>query len=212
MKLSDFNVVKIISDLLGEKDTSNETAEFLKELDYPHISDLLPVVGYDKDSGIFYNRNSLGFIIEAQPLIGANEQIVEGLDRILQNNIPRDHPLQIILLGSQAVKEQLEYGLQNFSWKGHRAEECNNLTRSFYLDAAQNNFKNNADHPLTLRDYRLFFAYSIPVKNANDVSLMKIKETRRSLISSLNSNSIHCQEMNINRFCALVREIVRLAP
>lgn len=208
MKLSDFNVVKIISDLLGEKDTSNETAEFLKELDYPHISDLLPVVGYDKDSGIFYNRNSLGFIIEAQPLIGANEQIVEGLDRILQNNIPRDHPLQIILLGSQAVKEQLEYGLQNFSWKGHRAEECNNLTRSFYLDAAQNNFKNNADHPLTLRDYRLFFAYSIPVKNANDVSLMKVKETRRSLISSLNSNSIHCQEMNINRFCALVREIV----
>lgn len=208
MKLSDMNVAKIVADLLSDKDTSNETTGLMKELDYPHISDLLPVRGYDAAGEIFYNRNSLGFVIEAQPLIGANESLVEGFERILQSNIPREHPLQIILTGSQAVQEQLDYGLQNFSWKGHRAQECNDLTRSFYLDAAQNNFRNNADHPLTLRDYRLFFVFSVPVKNANDIAIMRVKEIRRSLISSLSSNGLHCQIIQINRFCGLIREMV----
>lgn len=208
MALEDFNIIRIISNILGERDTSDETSQLIKELDYPHISDLLPCIGYDSDHELFYNKNSLGFIIEAQPLVGANESIVEGLDRILQNNVPRDHPLQVILLGSQSVKSAIEFGLKDFSWQGFRADECNELTHSFYLDAAQNTFQNPADHALTLRDYRLFFVYSHPVKKANDNEIMKIRDIRRSLLSGLNSNSIHCQPISVNVFSGLMRELV----
>lgn len=204
----DLNIVKIIHRLIGDKDTSSETEQQLKELDYPHIKDLLPCVGYDNDTELFYNKNSLGFIIEAQPLVGANETLVEGLDRFLQNNLPRDLPLQVILLGSQAVKSQIEYGLKDFSWTGHRAEECNQLTHSYYLDAAQSAFKITGDHVLSLRDYRLFFAYSQVVKNADENEIIKIKNIRRSVLSSLSSNSIHCKAMKVNEFCSLMREIV----
>ena len=208
MKLNSLNIIKLISELLGEKDTSNETAKFLNGLDYPNICDLLPVVGYDNNSELFYNQNSLGFIIEAQPLIGANELIVEGLDRVFQNNIPRDQPIQILMLSSQAVKEKIEYGLKDFSWQGYKADECNNLTKAFYFDGAKNQFNNKADHSLSLRDYRLFFIYALPTKKVNEMSLMKVKEVRRTLLSSLNSNNIYCNTMNINRFCSLMREIV----
>lgn len=208
MNINSLNIVKLISNLLGEKDTSNETAKLLSGLDYPNICDLLPIVGYDNDSELFYNQNSLGFIIEAQPLIGANELIVEGLDRVFQNNIPREQPIQILMLSSQAVKEKIEYGLKDFSWQGYKAEECNDLTKAFYFDGAQNKFKNKADHSLSLRDYRLFFIYALPTKKVNENNLMKVKEVRRSLLSSLNSNNIYCNTMNINLFCSLMREIV----
>ena len=82
------NIIDMISSLLGEKETYTETKERLTELDFPHIRDLLPFKFYDQENELCINDNSVGFVLEAQPLIGANETIVEGLSRILQNNVP----------------------------------------------------------------------------------------------------------------------------
>ena len=118
MAFNPLDVVNVISNLLGEKDTSNETAQLMTELEYAHIRDLIPFKYYEKDSGLFINDQSIGFIIETQPLIGANEQLVESFNRILQSNIPRDHYLQVSLLGSKAVKEIIDFGLKDFECKG----------------------------------------------------------------------------------------------
>ncbi|NNH97765.1 type IV secretion system protein TraC [Pasteurella multocida] len=208
MSLNPLNIIKIIGELLGEKDTTLETSNILKELDYPHISDLIPLKYYDEDSELLINSRSVGFIIEAQPLIGANEQLVEGLDRLLQNNIPRDYPLQILLLGSQAVEEILDYGLKDFSWKGYKADECNNLTRNFYLQGAENVLKNRANHPLTLREYRLFFIYAAPTNSINETVFLKLKDAKRSLLSALNTNGIYSEPLGIKGVMSLIREIV----
>ena len=105
MGFNPLDVVNVISNLFGEKDTSNETSQLMTELEFAHIRDLIPFKYYDQDSGLFINDQSIGFIIETQPLIGANEQLVESFNRILQSNIPRDHYLQVSLLGSKAIKE-----------------------------------------------------------------------------------------------------------
>jgi len=104
MGFNPIDVVNVISNLLGEKDTEQKTAELMTELEYSHIRDLIPFKYYDSDSGLFINDNSIGFIIETQPLIGANEQLVESFNRVLQSNIPREHYLQVSLLGSKAIK------------------------------------------------------------------------------------------------------------
>ncbi|MFW9274143.1 TraC family protein, partial [Glaesserella parasuis] len=99
--------------------------------------DLIPFRFYDEDNNLFVNSDSVGFIIEAQPLIGANENLVNGLTRMLQNNLPREHHLQVTMLGSQAIQEKLEYGLKDFAWRGEMAEECNRITKNFYLAGAE---------------------------------------------------------------------------
>lgn len=205
-----FNVAEIVRDVLGDKDTSARTAELIQELDYPHIRDLIPFNYYDKDSELFINNHSIGFIIEAQPLIGANEAFVEGMNRILQNNIPRGHYLQVALLGSEAIQESLEYGLKDFAWKGYKAEDCNHITKNYYLSGTETSLKNKANHPLTLRDYRLFFVYAIPISlsKINDVVMTKIKEARRNLLSSLSTNGMYCEAMGINAVMSFVRELV----
>lgn len=207
-KFNPLNIIDMIASLLGEKETYTETKDRLTELDFPHIRDLLPFKFYDLENELCINDNSVGFVLEAQPLIGANETIVEGLSRILQNNVPREHFLQVTLLGSQAIQERLEIGLKDFSWEGKLANECNRITRNYYLAGAESTIKNRANQPLTLRDYRLFFTYALPTKHFNDKIITKVKEVKRSLISALNTNDVYCQTSTIESLTSLLREII----
>ena len=59
MAFNPLDVVNVISNLLGEKDTSNETAQLMTELEYAHIRDLIPFKYYDKDSGLLLLKHSL---------------------------------------------------------------------------------------------------------------------------------------------------------
>ncbi|PAV08590.1 hypothetical protein CBG25_03760, partial [Arsenophonus sp. ENCA] len=39
---------------------------------------------YDAESGLFINADSIGFMLEAMPLMGANEQIVLTLENLIR--------------------------------------------------------------------------------------------------------------------------------
>lgn len=208
MGFNPLNVIDIISNLLGEKNTSTETASKLEGLEYPHICDLIPFKYFDPTSELCINDGSIGFILEAQPLIGANEQLVESFERLFQSNIPRNIPIQVTLLGSKAIKDIVDYGLKDFEWKGENAEECNRLIRNFYLAGTEDTFKNRANHPLTLREYRLFFTFTYPTKKFDETTIIKVKDIRRSLLSALLSNGINVENCSINQICSLLREVI----
>lgn len=208
MGFNPLKVLDVITSLMGEKDTYTETKERLAEMDFPHIRDLLPFKYYDFDSDICINTNSVGFVLKAQPLIGANESVVEGLCRILQNNVPKEHSFQVTFIGSQAIQEQLEEGLKDFSWKGTLSTECNTITHNYYLSGAEEHIRNKANQPLTLRDYSLYFTYAMPTKHFDEKVLMRVKEIKSSLISSLNSNDIFCNVSSINSLMSMMREII----
>ncbi|WP_334472481.1 type IV secretion system protein TraC [Arsenophonus sp. PmNCSU2021_1] len=203
-------IIELVGNALMEKDTTRETAKKLESMDYPHLRDLLPYRDYDGDHQLFINQNSLGFLLEAQPLIGANEKLVESLEELVKNNLPRDIPLQVILLSSQTVYEKLTTGLRDFSWQGNRADECNQITQGFYLDAARHQFANPQNLPLTLRDYHLYFAFCQPFKRVTESEIIKIRETRRNLLSALNASDIHANNASITRFLQMMREMINL--
>ncbi|MFP1498209.1 TraC family protein [Escherichia coli] len=46
----------------------------------PQFSRLLPYRDYNQESGLFMNDITMGFMLEAIPINGANESIVEALD------------------------------------------------------------------------------------------------------------------------------------
>ena len=83
------NVVETVAGILGERDTTNETRQKLQDMDYPHIRDLLPYKDYDTESQIWVNKESVGFVVESQPLIGANEKLAESLEYLLRDVAPR---------------------------------------------------------------------------------------------------------------------------
>lgn len=61
------------------------------------------------------NDTTMGFMLEAIPINGANESIVEALDHMLRTKLPRGVPFCIHLMSSQLVGDRIEYGLREFS-------------------------------------------------------------------------------------------------
>lgn len=72
------------------------------------------------ESGLFMNDTTMGFMLEAIPINGANESIVEALDHMLRTKLPRGIPLCIHLMSSQLVGDRIEYGLREFSGQVNR--------------------------------------------------------------------------------------------
>nr|WP_284499815.1 fertility inhibition protein FinO [Escherichia coli] len=121
-------------------DESAKANEVLGEMSFPQFSRLLPYRDYNQESGLFMNDTTMGFMLEAIPINGANESIVEALDHMLRTKLPRGIPLCIHLMSSQLVGDRIEYGLREFSWSGEQAERFNAIIRDVLLeDVAQRN-------------------------------------------------------------------------
>ena len=56
--------------------------------DYPSLVAALPYRYYDDTNEIFVNAGSAGFMMEAAPLPGANEQVMAALDDMLRKSCP----------------------------------------------------------------------------------------------------------------------------
>ena len=54
-------------------------------MSFPQFSRLLPYRDYNQESGLFMNDTTMGFMLEAIPINGANESI-GGLDHMLRTN------------------------------------------------------------------------------------------------------------------------------
>jgi len=212
LRFDPLNVVDTVAGILGERDTLAETREKLQEMDFPHIRDLLPYKDYDSESQIWVNKTSVGFVVESQPLIGANEKLADSLEYLLRDVAPRNIPLQVMLVSSRAVKEQVQHGLKNSAWQGHRAGECNDVTARFYLNGARYTYDNGLDHPLTLRDYRLFFIWATPVKNITDTDLIRVRDVRRNLLNALNAADIWSSAIGVTEFSSVLREFLNHDP
>src|SRR3546814_12681491 len=76
---------RMVTGILG--DTARPDTERPK-LGVPMLADWLPYRSHDPKTGIFYNSASRGFVVEASPLIGANERTGEILTQFLSEAIP----------------------------------------------------------------------------------------------------------------------------
>src|SRR3546814_4998729 len=71
------------------------------------LADWLPYRSHDPKTGIFYNSASRGFVVEASPLIGANERTGEILTQFLSEAIPTPGCLQFHQWMSPRIGERL---------------------------------------------------------------------------------------------------------
>lgn len=57
-------------------DESAKANEVLGEMSFPQFSRLLPYRDYNQESGLFMNDTTMGFMLEAIPINGANTPVV----------------------------------------------------------------------------------------------------------------------------------------
>lgn len=191
-------------------DESAKANEVLGEMSFPQFSRLLPYRDYNQESGLFMNDTTMGFMLEAIPINGANESIVEALDHMLRTKLPRGIPLCIHLMSSQLVGDRIEYGLREFSWSGEQAERFNAITRAYYMKAAATQFPlpEGMNLPLTLRHYRVFISYCSPSKKKSRADILEMENLVKIIRASLQGASITTQTVDAQAFIDIVGEMI----
>lgn len=195
-------------------DESAKANEVLGEMSFPQFSRLLPYRDYNQESGLFMNDTTMGFMLEAIPINGANESIVEALDHMLRTKLPRGIPLCIHLMSSQMVGDRIEYGLREFSWSGEQAERFNAITRAYYMKAAATQFPlpEGMNLPLTLRHYRVFISYCSPSKKKSRADILEMENLVKIIRASLQGASITTQTVDAQAFIDIVGEMINHNP
>ena len=73
----------------------------------PMLANWLPYRSYDAKSGLFINTESLGFILELAPMMGADERSGEILTQFLSDAVPAGCEIQLIHWQSPSVGERI---------------------------------------------------------------------------------------------------------
>lgn len=193
-------------------DGASSANKVLGEMQFPQISSLLPYRDYDKDSGLFINNKSVGFLLEAQPLIGANEHIVQVMEDLIKSKVPRNTPITFHLMSSQVIGSMIEEGIRDFRWQGKEAEKFNRITRAYYLRAAQEQFNSPTNLPMTLRNYRLFISYNEKSKRDRVSQLTEISHLLKVIRATLDSAKLTTQTVEKDDFIKLIREMINHRP
>lgn len=171
-------------DFLGEKQFDNCRSHYLSEISdflakYPKIADLFPYETFDEKYRLFFNSDSVGFVLETPTLVGASEEMQKEVDGLFQNTLPEGSSLQVVLWADPYIEELCD------QWKEMRKSDMmRNLAerRTAYL-------KQMAFHsphsPYCLRNFRCFIAYSQKNLGTNPVILESIVQLQNQLKTTL---------------------------
>jgi conjugal transfer ATP-binding protein TraC len=162
------------------------------ELGVPMLAHWLPYRSFDPKTGIFYNSASRGFVIEAAPLIGADERTGEILTQFLSEAIPAPGCLQFQQWMSPRVGERLsKWYLPRYSARGVYERMAKHRV-DFLTDGVWRSL--SADAPFSLRNHRVAISYSTP--ESSNVSVEEIVAVMEGLISTLASISVAARKMD----------------
>jgi len=172
-------------------------------LDYHSLNQLLHFDGYNPATDIFYNKKSQGFILEACPLLGANEELENILTSLVTDVLPFNTDLQFILWGSPKIGNILDRFEQARSGNGEVYEWLAKKRTDFLKMGAFKSLSKQGS--FMLRDLRLFIAVSQSTGKNQDLT-DKFIALRDDIVSSLKSIQMPAINLPINEFISVITD------
>lgn len=187
------SIVGSVSNLAGETKligNNDEQIKLLRKLfDHHALSKFLPYESYDKDADLYINKNSAGFVLEATPLLGSNDEVENILSGMLTDMLPPNIDLQFLLWGSPKIGpmladfEDTQKAGDIYKWLASKRTE-------YLKKGAFNSLSKSSS--LVLRDFRLFIAVSMPDKiNDHKEELIGLRDQIQSALGSVNIRTLN---------------------
>lgn len=158
-------IYEFINGILGGGNLSQNPHRL--KFNHAQIADLLPYRSFDSERKVFINDNSIGFILEGSPLVGANDGVVEAISGVFTDGIPEGCSVQFLNWASPKIGDIFDH------WRQPR-----DLQGGIYQKIADERIKHfkEANHkslfglssPYTLKNFRLVVAVSMPFREKNE--------------------------------------------
>ncbi len=150
------------------------------------LSDLLLYEFCDDESGVFFNKGSIGCWFEINPIVGSNDSIEKNLTLFFADELPEGGYLQFLIVASNDVSQILNMWEEGRSFGGEPIKQLTKYRRHFIEDLA-NNYKDYNDGRLA-RDYRSYVTYSI--KDNGKKSVKELLAFQKKLENKLRTENL----------------------
>ena len=154
--------MKIFESIFG-KEGGVTHDEFVNETRRSQLSNFLPWVAYDPDLQCYVNIDgSTGLLWECTPLSFAGERTVTSIDGLLRAPYPLGTILQFILYGDPDISEKLQQHHDTQTREEPLLQKVNESFLKFFADGTNGM---PALSGIPLREFRLFFAVTLPMSD-----------------------------------------------
>ena len=186
--------------------TKRETFEGLMEdwINIPRLHHLLPYESYEPQSQLFYNEGATGFVLSANPIVGAGIEDQQQMAQFFRasGNLDEGTSLQFLLFASPCIGPHLDYwqeARRNASQQGPIFQKLA-LQRSEFLKA-----KAYFDpEGYLIRDYRLLISYTVPGHITQPFEKERLMRIRKEMKAVLETLGIHAHTLDAEN---LIREV-----
>jgi conjugal transfer ATP-binding protein TraC len=164
----------------------------------PRLFDVLPYESYDEADGLFFNRETTGFVLIGSPVVGASLADQEQLSDFFRQseNLPEGSSLQFLLYGSPKIDQKLN------EWSIHRKEIMQQLTQQRVEFLTGKTFNTPDGH--LIRDYRLIISFTYPELLTDHIERHKVVQIRDILKGFLQQIGLFTENLDAN---GLIREV-----
>ena len=177
----------------------------LQDNNFPKLNSIFPYRAFDEVDNLYVNDGSYGFILEATPLCGADRDTVGVLSSMITDGVPEGCTIQVINWASPRIGDKLD------EWAAPRIKNGSiykKLAESRLKAYKESNWESLlSNNPFLVRQFRLVFAVSQPVKYG-ELGRRSLIALRDQLKSTLASAGVTSREMHPDAFLSFMDELV----
>ena len=94
----------------GESKSTQDRSAFIQGLyTIDQLTSLLNYATYDDETNLFYNTDSVGFVLETEPLVGASQEIQTQIQNFYNTVMPTESAMQIMLYADPYLKDRTQH-------------------------------------------------------------------------------------------------------
>lgn len=169
----------------------------------PMLSSWLPHRSYDSTADIFYNAGSIGFIVEAAPMVGANERTGALWAQFLADSVPSGCEYNCVYFQSPSVGPKItDWILPRLLAKGVFARAAEHRARWLRRGIWESLSK---DAPFFLRQHRVLISISAPINSSIDAHVLNT--VRDALLTTLDAVGMPSRKVTPVELIAFINEL-----
>jgi len=171
------------------------------------LADLLEYEFCEDNSGVFFNRDTIGCWFEIDPIVGSNDSIEKNLTLFFADELPEGGYLQFLIIAGHDVSDILDMWESGRKYGGKALGKLTKYRRHFIENLARD-FAGSAEDGRLVRNYRTFVTYSI--KDSGEKSVEGLIKFQRKLKNKLKAENLNPRQCIAADLIAISREVLQM--
>ena len=174
---------------------TEELEKVINAIKRPTLSRFFPYVAYDEEHELFINKESVGMVFIATPLLGSSEEVEQQFTDLFKNVLPAGSSIQFLLLASPRIALLLKAWEEAAANKGELLQKLAKQRRDFLEQQA-----GTGKSEFITRNISILISVSLPGANLDAMRAKNLNQLKTTLLTIFADVGLHARAIAAKEF------------